>query len=981
MIRKSLCTILISIMLISVFPSVSFADKDYEKRYDDMESYDYHNLGFDSDNYCSFGGHSKEVEPSDDVACSGEKSLKLYNRRHRNSTLKFLDIFKRELTKDDVGKTFRLSFMLYPDKNSGVYKKGVSDIEESERKNYLYTEEELKDSNGTEFSITMAGPNEKNYKHRTGISSLTCDVYAQWNKWNQISVYYTVKEEYLPTGSKEELSDPYINSFRLGQDSINYGLNQGLCHTFYVDDFTVEEVGSKTEFSMTDGVVSVRNTFFDVSEDYVRTLIMEYDKDNKLIGSFVSEKSSVKDAGGNYVPLKCKYQRKQSDSSLYTITYGKDYSSPVSSLMSVYDRPEKMEYIDEVKGIKRAREMLSLSSATYTDALTEGLDTDNAYFFSTDDTEYKSSSDKDLSTKGTMDVNEKSSAYLKFDISDYKYNSTSHAYIRLYTSSMKAPGEIRIYATDDTRGEAEIRFSSAPEEKEQVSSKYTDGELVEYWFDVSSYVNDEMENGKKSISVVIKTDDANVSFVTKEKILGSNKPCLIFEGVGMKEGEKKLSSYDTSNFINVMKRDITPTDTFYSTPTRTVKSLKDYTPVKTAPRVNKYGGWLDGGKYNGTGFYRTELIDGRWWIIDPEGYKTIHIALAEVAPKQLTEYETNGFKEKYGTEENWANKLPDELRAYGFNGCGPWSDYHKLLPMAKGDTVPLAQVGFKTSFLTTRENMLCVFDPEFETTADKRAKSWVAPYADSPYIMGWYTDNEPIANDDMLVSYLTSDPDSENVYNYYTAWEWLKERHGQNVTVSDVTQKDKNDWVEFVYDRYMKVCTDAIRKYDKNHMIFGPKMDKAHQGAFRGLKNWSDVIGYDYYSTWTGDMPQIDQWYRWAGKPMVNAEWYVKGQDACNDVTDLTNEAGVGWEVMTQDERGHYYQGFVLNMIESKVFVGWQWFKYMDNDPAYGKNHFSNVNANKGIITRDYKNWDTFLSHMKEININTYSLIEYFDKR
>jgi len=176
------------------------------------------------------------------------------------------------------------------------------------------------------------------------------------------------------------------------------------------------------------------------------------------------------------------------------------------------------------------------------------------------------------------------------------------------------------------------------------------------------------------------------------------------------------------------------------------------------------------------------------------------------------------------------------------------------------------------------------------------------------------------------------------------------------------------------------VCTDAIRKYDKHHMIFGPKMDKPHHGAFRALKNWSDVIGYDYYSTWTGDMPQIDQWYKWSGKPMVNAEWYVKGQDACNDITDLINEAGVGWEVMTQDERGHYYQGFVLNMIESKVFVGWQWFKYMDNDPAYPNNHFSNINANKGIITREYKTWDTFLSHMKEMNINTYSLVEYFDK-
>ena len=497
MTKKFLSFLLGLIMIISVFPQISFAQSTYESRYDDMESYDYHHLGFESGNYCSFGSHANEVEPSDDVAYSGEKSLKFANRRHRNSTLKFIDIFKRELIKEDIGKTFRLSFMLYPDKTKGVYKKGVSDIDESERKNYFYTEEELKDSNGTEFSITMAGPNEKNYKHRTGNNSLTYDVYAQWNKWNQIYVYYTVGEQYLSTGSTEGLSDPYINSFRLGQDRINYGVDQGLCHTFYVDDFRVDEVEAKTEYTVTDNIVSVRNTFVDCKEPYARTIIMEYDKDNRLIGSFISDKSNVKDAGGNYIPLKCNYTKKQTDSTLYTVTYGNDYSHPLSPVASVYDRPEKMEYIDEIAATKRAKEMLRLSKATYTDALTEGIDTDNAYFFSTDDTEYKSSSDKDLSTKGTMDVNEKSSAYLKFDISDYKYNSTSHAYIRLYTSSMKAPGEIKIYATDDVREENEIRFSSAPEEKEQVSSKYTDGKLVEYWFDVSSYVNQRCNRAKR----------------------------------------------------------------------------------------------------------------------------------------------------------------------------------------------------------------------------------------------------------------------------------------------------------------------------------------------------------------------------------------------------------------------------------------------------------------------------------------------------
>lgn len=35
---------------------------------------------------------------------------------------------------------------------------------------------------------------------------------------------------------------------------------------------------------------------------------------------------------------------------------------------------------------------------------------------------------------------------------------------------------------------------------------------------------------------------------------------------------------------------------------------------------SRFGGWLDGPRYKGTGNFRVEKIDGKWWMIDPDGY-------------------------------------------------------------------------------------------------------------------------------------------------------------------------------------------------------------------------------------------------------------------------------------------------------------------------------------------------------------------------
>ncbi|MCL1919893.1 MAG: beta-galactosidase, partial [Kiritimatiellaeota bacterium] len=46
------------------------------------------------------------------------------------------------------------------------------------------------------------------------------------------------------------------------------------------------------------------------------------------------------------------------------------------------------------------------------------------------------------------------------------------------------------------------------------------------------------------------------------------------------------------------------------------KWLRDTPPV---PGLNKWGGWADGPQRNATGHFRTEKVNGKWWLVDPDG--------------------------------------------------------------------------------------------------------------------------------------------------------------------------------------------------------------------------------------------------------------------------------------------------------------------------------------------------------------------------
>lgn len=429
--------------------------------------------------------------------------------------------------------------------------------------------------------------------------------------------------------------------------------------------------------------------------------------------------------------------------------------------------------------------------------------------------------------------------------------------------------------------------------------------------------------------------------------------------------------------------------------TRTISSLSNYTYNNyESNNYDKYGGHIGGERSSATGYFRTEFKDGRWWIIDPLGYPYYSSGVSTVNTGSTSQ--TALIIEKYGSVESWANDTTNRLYQLGFNSAtGNTSallSTGRPLNLTKGFSF-LSSYGTKLGLnnsisgsTTFVGGVMPVFDPSFVSHCDNRAKSQINNYATNANIIGWTSDNELHADLRMLDNFLNCNHTvSTSTYSYATAWTFMYVMTGKtNVGLEDITNDHRLLFRAFVYDRYYKVVTSAIKTCDTNHMFMGCRYLPGNfndEYVMKVTGYWCDVITINYYHVWTPDATLIANIQKWTNTPFLVTEAYAKGMDACTQESGLTNVSGAGWTCKTQTDRGMFYQNFSLQLLESKYCVGFNWFRYWDNDPTDTTTNLSDKDANKGLVDNDHKEYSELISYMQELNLNKYSLIKYFDER
>lgn len=409
-----------------------------------------------------------------------------------------------------------------------------------------------------------------------------------------------------------------------------------------------------------------------------------------------------------------------------------------------------------------------------------------------------------------------------------------------------------------------------------------------------------------------------------------------------------------------------------------------FQPRQAAAALTPYGGDASR-RLAATGFFRPQKVDGRWWLVDPEGALFVHVAMCSVSPGKGSPKAREAFDRIFGSDERWAAETTALLWGNGFNGTGSWSR-DAVLGQAPRRVAYCPNWNFMSSYGKKRggtyqkpghtgypKDAIFVFDPEFETFAMEHARQ-LAATKDDPWLLGHFSDNEMPLGKKCLDNFLALPEDDPGGRE---ARAWMAQRKGAGPGAAAVTDADREAFREHVVDRYFAIVSKAIRAHDPNHLYIGCRFhgdEKNSPGVFRAAGRYCDAISVNLYGAWNPDRQRLADWEAWSGKPFLITEFYAKGEDS-----GMPNHSGAGWLVKTQRDRGLFYQTFCLGLLESRACIGWHYFKYQDNDLDNKNVDPSNTDSNKGVVTAYYDQYGGFLALMRELNLNVYGLIDWMD--
>jgi hypothetical protein len=400
-----------------------------------------------------------------------------------------------------------------------------------------------------------------------------------------------------------------------------------------------------------------------------------------------------------------------------------------------------------------------------------------------------------------------------------------------------------------------------------------------------------------------------------------------------------------------------------SQPCIELSDIRSFEP-STEVKLDEYGGWMEKTE-KATGFFHTAMIDGRWWLIDPDGHFFLSVGIDSVSPSSADSGDNDADDAPAlavpGEKLDWGGQTLSMLREHGFNTLGCWSATQTLRRQQQPMPYCL-HWNFMAEYRAERKEkypaaensgVIYPFDPEFEIFCDQHARG-LEKTRNDPWLLGHFSDNElPFSEKDIVKQYLNYPPDDPC---HEAAAKFMASRGHDKPARSD----DK-DFLQLVVGEYYRKVAAAIKKHDPNHLFLGSRfhgLALSSSAPFAGAGPYTDVVSVNYYHRWTPENARIQNWARLAGKPVLITEWYAKAADS-----GLPDSAGAGFPVKTQGDRAEFYQNFTLTLLQNPACVGWHWFKYRDG-----------AGNNPGIVDAKGVPYTTLLDAMKKINTQVYPL-------
>lgn len=386
------------------------------------------------------------------------------------------------------------------------------------------------------------------------------------------------------------------------------------------------------------------------------------------------------------------------------------------------------------------------------------------------------------------------------------------------------------------------------------------------------------------------------------------------------------------------------------------------------------------------GFFHTENRDGIWWLVNPQGQRTLSIGVDHISyygdrmkgggPSPYLA----AVKREYPSEMGWDLGTLGRLERWGFNTIGAWSDprlwnYHVPYVM-------ILNIAARAGANWRKGKPVDVFSPEFPKVAREVADQAGIPRTGDHNLIGYFSDNELRWGADwrgkqsMLMMYLAMPLSSPG---HQHATEFLRERYRDNVAAlarawdihkpkdfdyirqagkTPAYRQDAARFLARVATRYFQVCASAIHQADPNHLYLGARFSLPVPDAVAEAARIADVVSVNIYAR--DPRPIVQKLYRLTGKPILVTEFAFRAQDS-----GLPNTRGAGPKVANEAARGAAYRTFVSDLESLPQAIGYHWFEWTD-EPAQGR--FDGENSNYGLVNIHDQPYAQFVAAVRQAN-------------
>lgn len=276
-------------------------------------------------------------------------------------------------------------------------------------------------------------------------------------------------------------------------------------------------------------------------------------------------------------------------------------------------------------------------------------------------------------------------------------------------------------------------------------------------------------------------------------------------------------------------------------------------------------------------FFTLAQRKGRWWLVTPEGRPFFSIGLNHIDPSPLR-YESNGdlWQRKYGNSmEKWLKEaVAPDLKAWGFNSVG-WTQevvtrgltnhrHSRAFTFEEYQWLDLPychQLPFADFHQWEAETRHPSFDtPEFAEWCDYVAREHCARMKDDPKLIGYFYIDCP--------TWVHTRPESA----------WKGPLFDPEKLKTDAGRKE----LHALATKWYRITHDAIRRYDKHHLILGDRYEAKEPIAdevIQAALPYVDVLSFQHFAPADKVAANLTHWHQKTGKPVLLADHAIQIRD------------------------------------------------------------------------------------------------------